>query len=545
VPSAKKPILTRSAFFLVSGLLVLAAGFLAVFLASHHGIATIGDDSVSYLILARHFAGSADPHVAQWLAFQAHFPPLFPMALALAGGADDFERAHRVVAIFSALALFPICLHASREFGRDAAGFLIVLLFLLTPTAWVSIKGILSESMYLFISMGAILYFEARVSGGRATTTRWLLFGILLACAWLTRAIGFALVLAYFLQASIRVARDKAERDFRPLLPLVPVAILVGAWFLLRPAANQYSVTIASVTRSWLDDPAHTFLASATYLHRGWIASFNAEADASLVPGFIYSAIGLLGLAGAARRVLANRLDGWYVAASLGIIFFWVFNEENMRRLLYPLLPLLLIFAGQSLVALCHLCAMGRFAGTAALLTSAIVAVLCMPAALTVFERSRDTGPGRPGLKYAYAGITDYYSTINSAQARAIAARQIAVLTGLEALDEATPPGSKVMWMRPEYIATLGRREGVPWYFRWDRKTLAREIANTGTGFVIVSTLFKSDLDGSDGDPFATLGGIDAYSWPVFSIRNFVTGRAEFVLWKVDSSLLDAALKAD
>lgn len=542
----KKPILTRSAFLFLAGLLLLlVAGSLSIPFSVHHGIATIGDDSVSYLMLAQHFAGSESPFVAQWLGFHAHFPPLFPAVLALSGGANDFQRAHLVVAFFAVLSIIPICAHAARELGRKEAGLLVALLFLLAPTAWISITGILSESLYLFITLSAILYYEIRLAGRRALASRLLFFGVLLAFAWLTRAIGLALVLAYVAHVSLGLVREKGVRDYRQLLPLLSVAILAGAWFLFRPEGNQYQHALGTVARSWLDDPTYVFFASAKFLYRGWIASFSAEAGITWVPSLVFSALGLLGLAGALRRVLANRLDGWYVALSLGIIFFWVFQEENMRRLLYPLLPLLLVYAGQSVTALCRLAGLARHSGKVVVFAATILALLILPASLAVFEKSQDAGPGISGVKHSYAGVTDYYTTINTTHARAIAARQIAVLAGLESLHEATPTGAKIMWLRPEYIALLGKREGVPMYFAWDKQTLAREIRDSKTDFLVVSALYKSDLDGQDGDPLVLLRGIDAYAWPVFGIRNVVTGREEFALWKVDPALLEAALKAN
>jgi hypothetical protein len=516
---------------------------LAVFFASHHGIATLGDDSVSYLAFARHFAGSDGPLISPWLPYLAHFPPLFPMVLAIAGGADDLRRAHEVVAVFAALSLAPVCIHAARQLGSNRAAILVALLFLLTPTAWIGIKGILSESMYLFVSMCAIAYHEARLSGGRPRAAQWLLFGILLACAWLTRAVGLMLILAFVTHVAVGIARGKVARDFRQLIALLPVVVFVGAWYLYRPTAAVYQRTLVAVAQAWLEDPAQVLQASASFLYHGWLASFSAESDVPPVAKFAFSALGLLGLAGTLRRVRANRLDGWYVAFSLGVIFFWVFPEENMRRLLYPLLPLLLVHAGESVLALCRLCRLDRYEGRVLLAAWALPALLCLPAAHTVLEKSRDRGPGIPGLAYSYAGMTDYYTTINTDLARMLAAKDIAVLAGLESLEEVTPRGAKIMWMRPEYVALLGGREGVPWYFRWDRQDLARELRKTKADYLIQSRIFKADLEGAKGDPFASLEGIEAYASPTLSIRSVATGEAEFVLWKIDAARLDAYLK--
>ena len=72
---------------------------------------------------------------------------------------------------------------------------------------------------------------------------------------------------------------------------------------------------------------------------------------------------------------------------------------------------------------------------------------------------------------------------------------------GLEALADATPLDAKVLWMRPEYVALLGQREGVPWYFRWDARELARQVQATGTTHLVLSRYVKTDLTPRAGDP--------------------------------------------
>ncbi|MGZ5103981.1 MAG: hypothetical protein ACXWHB_06275, partial [Usitatibacter sp.] len=106
-----------------------------------------------------------------------------------------------------------------------------------------------------------------------------------------------------------------------------------------------------------------------------------------------------------------------------------------------------------------------------------------------------------------------------------------------------TPPGSRVMWMRPEYVALLGKRPAVPWYFGWDRRTLAREIRRSGTGYVVVARVFKTDLAGGYGDAFALMVlNPPSYLMPVLVLRG-EDGRSEtFILLKVDPAALDLYL---
>jgi len=94
--------------------------------------------------------------------------------------------------------------------------------------------------------------------------------------------------------------------------------------------------------------------------------------------------------------------------------------------------------------------------------------------------------------------------------------------------------------MRPEYVALLGHRAGVPWYFGWDQAKLAREIRGSGTGYVIVARLFKSDLAGKLDDAFAAFTLVrPPYLRARLIIPNPDNGRQEFILLEVDREALD------
>jgi hypothetical protein len=104
---------------------------------------------------------------------------------------------------------------------------------------------------------------------------------------------------------------------------------------------------------AWLADPLLMAQVSASGVLAGWTASFTNDADVGAVSRALSWAIGRARARRArALRLRRNRPDAWYVAISLAIVFAWVFREENTRRLLYPLLPLMLFHAGEALAAL-------------------------------------------------------------------------------------------------------------------------------------------------------------------------------------------------
>jgi hypothetical protein len=167
---------------------------------------------------------------------------------------------------------------------------------------------------------------------------------------------------------------------------------------------------------------------------------------------------------------------------------------------------------------------------------AAFIVALSAPATSLVAQKAFDREPLIPGFDYTPAAMTDYYVVVNLKAAKALAWRHAAVLSGLQFLDKATPPNARVLWVRPEYVAVLGRRQGVPSYSSWDRAMLAKEILRTGTTHVVATRLFKSDLADRGGDAYAALV-VDAPDYlrhPAMLIQNAETEVVEFALLEVD-----------
>ena len=508
-------------------------------------LATLSDDSVSYLTLARRLSPfSADPLSAPWAKYYSHYPPLFPLVLALTGGAQDFLTAHLGVGACALLALPLVYRHAALRLGSTGAGVLLALLFLMSPSAWISILGILSEPLYLFLSLAALAFHEWRLDAN-GSSADYLTFGFLMAAAFLTRSAGVALIVAYALHVAVGAIGRRQRPAPSTLIALAPVLALAALWLALRPTpeADNYRQTFQFLLQRWSSETGRLFSLSGDALFGGWVSSFSGDSQVRPAVQLAFGALGFLGIAGALLGALRNRLDAWYVLASLAMTLLWVFPEDNMRRLLYPLLPLLLVHAGEALAAACARFKALRYERRVLLFGWALLAAMVLPASLLIFEKALDRAPLIAGLAYSASSITEYYTTVNVARARAMALRQAAVLGGLEALDRATPPGSRVMWMRPEYVALLGKRMGVPWYFRWDRATLAREIRRSDTGYLVAAAQFKTDLAGEYGDAFAAL----VVEPPDYLRRIPVMpgpglGGEIFVLFEVDRAALDLYL---
>jgi hypothetical protein len=530
----------------LAALLACVAPLLFAF-ARQPGLASLSDDSASYLALAQRFAADGTP-AAAWAAYAGHFPPLFPLVLALAGAADDFERAHLVVAGFAAAA--PIVIYAfvlALHRRRDAA-LAMAFIFVVLPTAWISAKGILSEPLYLVVSLAALTFHRARLAEGNGRRGEWIAFGLLLALALLTRLAAVALLAAFALQAGLRMAAAR-RTSWQPLaLAAIPMVALAGLWMALRPAVegDPYQRATESIVSLWLAQPAAMASVAASNLFDGWVASFTADPDVSATMRWFAAAIGIAGIAGSARAALRNRADGWYVLGSLAMLFLWLFNADNLRRLLYPLVPLLLLHAGEAVVAVSRRLGARPEVATrwAPAVAIAVTLLLAQPAVTLIYQKARDDTPVLEGFHTTYADVTEYYTTLNTERARALAAKHAAVLSGLEALQSATTPGKRVMWMRPEYVALLGRREAVPFLYGWDAQRLAQEARAARVDYFIVAGLSKLDLAGAANDSPAAPRPAAAYAHPVLALANPVIGGDEFVLLEIERAALDAYLDA-
>ena len=503
-------------------------------------LASFGDDSASYLVLANYFAGpSGNAYAAQWAPYHSHFPPLFPMLLWLSGGVSDYRVAYGLVAAFAVLAVVLIHRFARAELRTEGEALAVTVLWLLMPTAWITLKGIMSESLYLFLAMACVLFFEARIARREPSIADQLAFGTLLGLACLARTLGIALVAAYVVHGAIRIARREQRLDARQGAALVPVAALLALWYSLRPSAgaDAYGSTAHQILDQWVRDPAGMLSTASGNLLSAWISSFAVQPDVALTLAAAAMALGALAIAGVVLRAAQNRFDGWFVLASIAVIYPWVFSPENTRRLLYPLIPLMIVSAAAFVRwAFERPGSRARAWPFVAGFAAALAAVASIPALVLVAQKASDREAVIPDYPYTYREVAEYYATVNIDRARDRAKLAVVTLEGLESIDRVTPKDARVMWMRPEYVALLGRRAATAFLYRWTPAELARAIDSSGTGYVVQGWLSKTDLEVRQGSPYLDLS---AYAHPAFRIGDI------FVLMQVDRAQLDARLREE
>jgi hypothetical protein len=510
-------------------------------------VSSLGDDTISYLMLARHFLDPANALNREWVGYQAHFPPLFPLLLALTGSAWSYTAAHALVAGFAILSLVLIYRYAAFQLGSDTGGLVITALCLLMPTAWVSIHPILSESLFLFTSLSALYYYETRLHGETGRAHQWVIFGLLLGSAVLSRSAGLGLVAAYGVHAVCAVVGGRRKGAWKFLLPALPPALMLIVWVAVRPTPEgaNYQSLAAAVMRDLPANPVDFLRRCAEMMFGGWIRSFSVDSNVPWFPKAVFALVAVFAMAGAILRARMNHLDGWYVLVMFPVLFLWLFPEDNMRRLLYPLMPLLLIHAATFLnLILSRALATWSRRHIAIGAVTLLVGMMSLPAWLVLQSKGTDRETIYPGFNYQYSEITAYHTTVSIGAARHYASQHAAVLSGLDALQSVTPPGARVMWVRPDYVAVLGNRRGVPWYFRWDKAEFLRQIRQSQTDYLIASKLLKTDMDGGMGDPALTLEWALQFSSPVYAARDALGKEYAMVVLKIDHAVVEEMLRS-
>lgn len=500
-------------------LFLVAAATTAAF-TWQDGLATFGDDSASYLTLAHWLAGSAgSPIVAEWAPYHTNFPPLFPLVLAWSGSLRDLHIAFGLVAVFGAAGTVLFYRFAATQVGERAA-LASTALFLLAPTAWISLKGVLSESLFLALCMASLLLQATRLATRRAGSLEWLAFGLLLACAALTRAVGIVLVVAYAAGLLWRLAIEHEKPAARELLPVLPVIVLLGLWYGLRPQppVDSYRIAASWVIGSWLQSPADTLVGASKVFIDGWIRSFMADHDVPPVTRAVYSVLGVVAIGGALLRARRGHLDGRFAVLYLAVVFAWPFSADTTRRLLYPVIPLaILCIVDVVRTVLDGARWSGRRRALAATATAALPVLLSVPAVAMIVQRSLDTRPVIEGCPQRHRDISDYFGTVSLEEAEKLAVLEVTVLCGLQTLERVTPPASTILWTRPEYVALLGHRRAQAYYKRWSAAELADHLARASVPYVVVTQIDKTDLEGRAG-PASALESIETE--PVFTLSD-------------------------
>jgi hypothetical protein len=518
----------------VLAMLVLAT---AVAFTWQPGLASLHDDSVSYLLMAQWFSPfqSASTPVAA-AAILEKYPPFFPLLLAITGGAFDWRLGHALVALAFAASTWLLALHASRLTGSTLIGFAVALVYAFLPASWINAKGILSEFPYLALTLMALIV-HARQDAA-PTRMRAVALGVLIAAAVLTRTIGVALLAAVAISGLVRYLRKHDTRALRGLgwSLAIPIAS-VACWYSLRPAAGDdaYAYYGARIVQDGAQGGLEWILGTAglnlAALRDAWLASLMIYWGEWWKPGVLLaSALGLAAAAATAWRAARGEADAIYCVIFAGVIVAWPFPGQ-MFRLAFPIVPLLLANVFWALrLGLERISPLEAPRRTAVF--AALPLVLCLPASV-LYVGDRALTPPDPGATQGKADITEFYRIPSGPRAAANAAAQIGIFEDLSRIRASTPADARVMWYVPSYVALLAERTGVPLQRPRDAADLLAQVRDTGADYIYLAHLHPRDSAARLGNPLDPAVLAEPFASIVFR-REARGGPLQSVLLKID-----------
>jgi len=291
----------------------------------------LGGDNATYLLTA-HYLSPWTPHsaVAEHFAKVSQYPPVYPLVLALFGGANNLLGAHLITTAFliGSMVVLWLWLRALGQSVSVAVGLPVV--FALLPGTYMQALSILSENVYLFFVLVSLMCATAYERHG---DLRWLWAAVVsVAAAALTRTVGLAMLVALLTYLAVR---RPPKWTWLASAALLPIAL----WQLLRPSNFGY---VDSLMEKYGSDPLgyliqHLVLQSKS-LWWGWLANFSS----SEVGAIVLAAVAALAIGGTVWRIRQGALDGIYVVSYLVIILLWPFPAEA-KRFVYVIVPILLV----------------------------------------------------------------------------------------------------------------------------------------------------------------------------------------------------------
>ena len=448
---------------------LLAAAYLGwtvARLALYDSLTSISDDSSNYLVMARHFSPwAAENDAVRSVWPLQYFPPLFPLVLAISGAAHSLLAAHALVAALGALSLGAMYLLLAREMGLHArVAMATALLVALLPGFLLGLQGVLSEALYLVLSL---LYLAHARSGARMGA----LLALLLGGAMLTRSAGFVLLLAAGASAAFSMVRDRraALRQATAVAAALLIYQLVMSLWGPR-ASGEYA-------RIWQGLAEHggqgSGAAAAAYLAaqarallESWLAFFVVywRDDSPLAPAIALVA-GSLALCGMLLRLRANCVDAWYAAGSLLLLLLWPYPGQ-MLRLVFPLVPILLAQAAWFIALGARWNPVGRylFAGAGLLMALAILPPHAYLQGRLTLARERGLVP-----------VYEWLRKPDMAAARRELGLQNQMLADFARLRVEVAADRTVAYYEPSCIALLAERRAVHLSMPFDPEELTGE----------------------------------------------------------------------
>ncbi len=424
-------------------------------------LSSFANDSVHYLVMARHFSpwvSESSANSTAWLL--QDFPPFFPWLLALSGAAHSLLYAHLLVAIIGLISLYFYYELSVQWLNHRVWAFFPALIFALSPGFLLGLQGILSEPLYLLL----VLIFMLLYQPNEKNSTRLIvLSGLLLAAILLTRTVGVALCLAILVQsffASISNRKIQYQSILIVVLSLCIYLLLMAIW-----GPEKESHYIAVLTQ-YLSADGITEQAPGASFYSSYASQLSNLLDAWTSFWLIYwgtdvysanyyviMLMFLASMSGLIIRVLENKYDAWYAFFYILILMAWP-HPGQMFRLVFPVMPILLIYASYTIIKLINRARSKSKKDLVSPVFYLLVLTAILPSHAFIHSRADIASEMR---------MIPVYQTFLRIDL-AVATRQLLIqnqmLKDFARIKDSVPADEKIMYFLPSYLAILSDRSG-------------------------------------------------------------------------------------
>jgi hypothetical protein len=354
------------------GLLALPVLVIYGWIAANPG--SIGfSDSADYLFFAdfylNQFAGNTRFHLLEFYR-STRFPPLYPFVLAVfGGGSETLQRVHIVSFVILVGMLALLWAWIRRETRNPALSLSITALVALSPGLFLLALNPVSEPMAMALTWLAFLL----AAHGNPAARPYLVIGLIAGLSTLVRSINIALVLAIpvwllLQRASIGKWLAGTATAFLPFV----------AWLGYRraiPDADSYldGLKLDYIVKELGGWPELLYVHPWTLI-KGFAKNLDHSPDALSISASVV--ILVLAAIGWWSRARMKTLDAIFTAFYIAIILVWPFPSEAARFMTF-LFPVMLLYAGLTLVRITGSASPERGRLAAPLLLASIVALAC------------------------------------------------------------------------------------------------------------------------------------------------------------------------
>tara|TARA_R110000782_G_scaffold186629_1_gene276806 strand:+ start:5155 stop:6561 length:1407 start_codon:yes stop_codon:yes gene_type:complete len=411
------------------------------------------------------------------------FPPLFPLILAITGAVHNINIAHIMTLLFLIVSLPLIYLFSRKCFASNWQALAITSIFLLSPSTWLNILGILSENLYIFISLLIIVLFPNQ---NKSNIYYSLFLGLLISLLILTRTIGASMFLAYLI-VGFAAWHNKSLSTEKFIAPII-VTILIN---LFAKVLHQSSVPSQYIQQlSTIDISGQPKVLVET-----WFAAWQYYwIDDLIIPQLFVFFLGVLACLGLAIRLRLLKLDAFYLLVYFCILLVWPHPGQALR-FIYPVHALLIIYAFFSI----HLI----FTNLTSIKSEKPILIMLLisfsvigPTLSYLWNRHQI------GNEKGYNHIHEYYRLPEIKHAEVVAAIQKTMFNDMKAIESNTNENDTVLHFAPVYIALLANRHSKPLSFNYPGDDLYKINDVNDAEYIYVSKLHPrrtgKDINGLD-----------------------------------------------